>query len=89
MSEANTVILSESEMPRMKNRHSPWRNPLDVTEEMTRLAYELIRFPDETEDFIQEVEGSCDFCGAENVRLVYGQCKNCTDLDENVGGVDV
>lgn len=52
-----TVIISESEMPRMRNKQNPWKNPPEITEQLERLADELIQDVVETSWFIYDCEG--------------------------------
>lgn len=57
MSQAQTIIISESDMPRIKDTAKPYvLGDVRVTRAMTRLASNLIRDPTETARFIAEIE---------------------------------
>ena len=54
---AATVILSESDMPRIKDSRNPWIKPPGITLEMELLAKEILVNNSETLKFIREIEG--------------------------------
>ena len=58
--QAATVILSESLMPLIKDRHHPWQDPVDVTPEMQSIVEFLLNNLDDTLSFIDDIEGPTD-----------------------------
>lgn len=52
-----TIILTESEVPKLKNKKNPWDNPPQVTPAMKEIVDSLID-PAKTNELIKEVEGS-------------------------------